>query len=190
MKHRKIGQQLANDIAAAVADKAFEHLIPAAQKRAEATSRLAYAKLASLFDLEALYKIEVCAKGGTCSIRVRPEGDPSDGNLTHASISAADVFCFRTWTAPIIDDTPIHEQLVEVRAELARLIKNHAELRKELRLQLIGKTTKQALEAWPEAAEIIASVAALDETGDFVKPLETLLAKFLPALPAPAGQGV
>ena len=34
MKHRKIGQQLADDIAKAIADKAFEHLIPAAQKRA------------------------------------------------------------------------------------------------------------------------------------------------------------
>ena len=33
MKHRKIGQQLADDIAQAIAGKAFEHLIPAAQKR-------------------------------------------------------------------------------------------------------------------------------------------------------------
>ena len=190
MKHRKIGQQLADDIAAAIAGKAFEHLIPAAQKRAEAISRLAYAKLASLFDLEALYKTEVCGKGGTCSIRVRPEGDPSDANLAYASISAADVFCFRTWAAPIIDDTPIHEQLVEVRAELARLTRNHADLRKELRIQLLGKTTKQAVEAWPEAAEIIANVAGLNPTDSFTKPLETLLAKFLPALPAPVEQGV
>lgn len=190
MKHRKIGQKLANDIAQAIAGKAFEHLIPAAQKRAEAISRLAYTKLASLFDLEALYKTEVCDKGGTCSIRVRPEGDPSDANLAYVSISAADVFCFRTYTAPIIDDTSIHEQLVEVRAELARLTRNHADLRRELRAQLLGKTTKQAVEAWPEAAGIIADVADLDETGAFVKPLETLLAKFLPALPAPAGQGV
>lgn len=189
MKHRKIGQKLADDIAQAIADKAFEHLIPAAQKRAEAISRLAYAKLASLFDLEALYKTEVCGKGGTCSIRVRPEGDPSDANIAYANISA-DVFWFRTWTAPIIDDTSIHEQLVEVRAELARLSQKYTDLRRELRAQLLGKTTKQAVEAWPEAAGIIADVADLDETGAFVKPLETLLAKFLPALPAPAGQGV
>ena len=32
MKHRKIGQQLADAIAQAIADKAFEHLIPAAKK--------------------------------------------------------------------------------------------------------------------------------------------------------------
>ena len=32
MKHRKIGQQLADAIAKAIADKAFEHLIPAAKK--------------------------------------------------------------------------------------------------------------------------------------------------------------
>ena len=31
MKHRKIGQELARNIASAIADKAFEHLLPQAQ---------------------------------------------------------------------------------------------------------------------------------------------------------------
>ena len=31
MKHRKIGRELARNIASAIADKAFEHLLPQAQ---------------------------------------------------------------------------------------------------------------------------------------------------------------
>ena len=55
--------------------------------------------------------------------------------------------------------------------------------------QLEGRTTKQAIGAWPEAADIIAKIAEV-ETSSFTRPLEVLLAKYMPMLPAPATQEV
>ena len=188
MKHRKIGQQLAGAIAKAIANKAFEHLIPAAKKAVEAVAVEAYSKIDAEIDLYRACEYGLVSEDESIAVSIRTNNEKQSQSLT----LVADHKGFRTtgWGEMRLVDNGVYARAKAVHENLDRLCSQKNQLSKELRLQLIGKTTKQALEAWPEAAEIITSVAALDETGDFVKPLETLLAKFLPALPAPAGQGV
>ena len=188
MKHRKIGQQLADAIAEAIADKAFEHLIPAAKKAVEAVAVEAYSKIDAEIDLYRACEYGLVRENESIAVSIRTNNKKQSQSLTLVANHKG----FRTtgWDEMRLVDNGAYARAKAVHENLDRLCSQKNQLSKELRLQLIGKTTKQALEAWPEAAEIITSVAALDETGDFVKPLETLLAKFLPALPAPAGQGV
>ena len=188
MKHRKIGQQLADAIAKAIADKAFEHLIPAAKKAVEAVAVEAYSKIDAEIDLYRACEYGLVREDELIAVSIRTNDEKQIQSLTLVANHKG----FRTTGRDEMRlvDNGVYARAKAVRENLDRLCSQKNQLSKELRLQLIGKTTKQALEAWPEAAEIITSVAALDETGDFVKPLETLLAKFLPALPAPAGQGV
>ena len=188
MKHRKIGQQLADAIAEAIADKAFEHLIPAAKKAVEAVAAEAYSKIYAEINLYRACEYGLVCGGESIAVSIRTNDKKQIQSLTLVANHKG----FRTtgWDEMRLVDNGVYARAKAAHENLDRLCSQKNQLSKELRLQLIGKTTKQALEAWPEAAEIITSVAALDETGDFVKPLETLLAKFLPALPAPAGQGV
>lgn len=48
---------------------------------------------------------------------------------------------------------------------------------------------KAAMEAWPEAAEIIASAAEVDVGNTMTRPLEALLSRYIPMLAAPNTQG-
>lgn len=62
-------------------------------------------------------------------------------------------------------------------------------LRDEMIRQIDGKTVKEVCEAWPEAAEIVCQEMNTPygvPTNQITTPLSQLLAKFLPALPAPA----
>ena len=189
MKHRKIGQQLADAIAKAIVDKAFEHLIPAAKKAVEAVAVEAYSKIDAEIDLYRACEYGLVRENESIAVvSIRTDDEKQSQLLTLVANHKG----FRTagWDEMRLVDNGVYARAKAAHENLDRLCSQKNQLSKELRLQLIGKTTKQALEAWPEAAEIITSVAALDETDDFVKPLETLLAKFLPALPAPAGQGV
>ena len=188
MKHRKIGRQLADAIARAIADKAFEHLIPAAKKAVEAVAVEAYSKIDAEIDLYRACEYGLVRENESIAVSIRTNNEKQSQSLTLVANHKG----FRTtgWDEMRLVDNGVYARAKAAHENLDRLCSQKNQLSKELRLQLIGKTTKQALEAWPEAAGIIADVADLDETGAFVKPLETLLAKFLPALPAPAGQGV
>mgnify|MGYP003589102838 FL=1 len=50
MKHRKIGQELARNIASAIANKAFEHLLPQAQAECRAIADEAYDRIDAELD--------------------------------------------------------------------------------------------------------------------------------------------
>ena len=94
---------------------------------------------------------------------------------------------FSTYNCLSIQDAGMYARAHEVRQKRERLAVAQGQLREELRSQLLGKTTKQAIEAWPEAAKIISDVAEVGTEGSITKPLEALLARFIPALPAPQG---
>ena len=184
MKHRKISCKLADDIAQTIADKAFEHLLGPAGKALQAVAREAYAKIEATLDLRAAAKIGLTDQTQSVALDIRSSvADRSD--ITVSTGQPGYTTC--GWRHIGLINDELYARAAEASTRIQALYKSRLELVRELRAQLAGKTTKQALEAWPEAAEIITSVAGLDSTDSFTKPLETLLAKFLPALPAPKG---
>ena len=187
MKHRKISKTLAQDLASAITIKAFEHLVPAAEASVEAVGHAAYEKLDAAVDLHKLSAYGLVEKSDCPTLDIC-SSDPQQKCVT-ISI-ARKGYAFKGWGHYCIRDDALFTQATAAVARTRQLYKARSSLHRELYSQLLDKTTKQAVEAWPEAAEVIAEVADLDDDGNFTKPLEVLLVKFLPALPAPTGQGV
>ncbi len=74
-------------------------------------------------------------------------------------------------------------------AERAPFRKQQHALKEEIASQLLGRSVKAAMKAWPEAAQFIANEFNLGDIAkpEMTKPLETLLAKYLPMLAPPQG---
>ena len=186
MKHRKIGQELARNIASAIADKAFEHLLPQAQAECRAIADEAYDRIdADLnFAKMAEYGFAYRASNGGAQKSIRIVADRNN----YVDLTTSDrPWGLSTYNCLSIQDAGMYARAHEARQKHARLAAARRQLYEELQSQLLGKTTKQAIEAWPEAAEIIADIAEVGTESPITKPLEALLARFIPALPAPQG---
>lgn len=189
MKHRKIGQELACNIALAIADKAFEHLLPQARAACVAIANEAYDHIDAELDFAKMaeYGLAYRAQNGGAQRIIRIVADRN--NYVDLTTSERP-WGPGTYTCLSLTDAGMYARAHEASQKRERLAVAHRQLREELRGQLLGKTTKQAIEAWPEAAKIISGVAEIDGECSIVKPLEALLARFIPALPAPSPQGV
>ena len=186
MKHRKIGQELARNIASAIADKAFEHLLPQAQAECRAIADEAYDHIDAELDFAKMAEYGLAYRapngGTTRGIRIVADRD----NYVDLTTSNR-LWGLGTYTCLSLTDAGMYARAHEARQKRERLAVAHRQLRNELQSQLLGQTTKQAIEAWPEAAEIIAGIAEVGTESPITKPLEALLARFIPALPAPQG---
>ena len=186
MKHRKIGQELARNIASAIADKAFEHLLPQAQAECTAIADEAYDRIdADLnFAKMAEYGFAYRASNGGTSKAIRIVADRNN----YVDLTTSDrPWGLSTYNYLSLTDAGMYARAREARQNRERLAVARRQLHEELQSQLLGQTTKQAIEAWPEAAEIIADIAEVGTESPITKPLEALLARFIPALPAPQG---
>ena len=186
MRHKKIGKELATSIATAIADKAFEHLLPPAEAALQAIANEAYDRIDAEVDFGKLagYGFAYKAVDG-CTVAIRIVAD-KDNYLNIAAYGRP--WGFSTYHYAFIEDAGLYARALEAERRLASLMERRNQLHRELCAQLLGKTTKQAIEAWPEAAEIITDTAGIDVECSIVKPLEALLARFIPALPAPQGE--
>ena len=189
MSATKIKYYEANTIAARIADKAFEHLLAPHVKLSEAFTKRQYEKIletigtshiATLTNLGLLEEdsncyIEFTSKGREATVEYSPE-NPVFSIAGYGS---------RPYK---IRDDAVFDEYEEIAGPIETLEKQSRQLSKELQSQLEGKSAKQAMKAWPEAAGIIADYFKLSLDGKDVSmtsPLEVLLAKYLPALPAP-----
>ena len=185
MKHRKIGQELARNIAIAIADKAFEHLLPPAQAECAAIADEAYDRIDADLNFAKLAEYGIAYRGlNGCTPKIRIVADRD--NYVDLMTSPR-LWGLNTYNNLYLTDAGLYARACEAYRERERLAVAHRQLRDELQGQLLGRTTKQAIEAWPEAAEIIADIAEVGTESPITKPLEALLARFIPALPAPQG---
>ena len=185
MKHRKIGQELARNIALAIANKAFEHLLPQAQAECVAIANEAYDHIDAELDFAKMAEYGFAyraSNGGAQKIRIVADRN-NYVNLT----TSERPWGLSTYNCLSLTDAGMYARAHEASQKRERLAVAHRQLRDELQSQLLGQTTKQAIEAWPEAAEIIADIAEVGTESPITKPLEALLARFIPALPAPQG---
>ena len=186
MKHRKIGQELARNIALAIANKAFEHLLPQAQAECVVIANEAYDHIDAELDFAKMaeYGLAHRASNGGAQKSIRIVADRN--NYVDLTTSERP-WGLSTYNCLSLTDAGMYARAHEASQKRERLAVAHRQLRDELQSQLLGQTTKQAIEAWPEAAEIIADIAEVGTESPITKPLEALLARFIPALPAPQG---
>ena len=188
MASKKINWNMACKIADKIAAKAFEHLTAPLERELGIIAAEAWAIFAAKFDFPALAEHDFVKVTDTLTITLyssRYGNDESSVRVTHRGKAYKGL----PWDDPSLTDDALDERAFPVRGRLAELVTSRGKLANTLRNQLNGKTSSQAMKAWPEAAQIIAECCDLDNpVRQFTVPLETLLAKFLPLLPAPQGE--
>lgn len=188
MASKKINRELAWKIADKIAAKAFEHLITPVEAQYDEIATEAWGKFEAEFDFPKLAAWGIVGAVSSVNFALRTSRDASDGsdlNIVYTGTS----YRGHHWETMRLVDDELHARMQPVAERLSTLRTQRNGLFNELYKQLGGKTTKQAMTAWPEATAIIAHEADVSMTVGFTVPLESLLAKFLPMLPAPTTQG-
>ena len=182
MAHKKIGTQLASDIAEKIAKKAFEHLIPALEEQLREVGREAYKRVDDDIDLAKCAEYSMTYKADNPSVVIKLDKDVVwCGDLGFAG------YRYSGYGEMTIEDGGLYGRAKPLQDRINELCRARRELWRDLESQLRGKSTKAAMEAWPEAADIIASVALVDVGDTMTRPLEALLSRYIPMLAAPAG---
>ncbi len=184
MASRKINWRMADAIGAAIAGKAFEHLIKPKQDALAAIGREAFARMTARVDVPVLQEFNIVGADGPLQFDIRCQADQSNDNSVRVFVEG---FTITGWNVPCVVDDDLWARARGVADELKALRSKSCAFSNELRQQLEGKTTTAAMKAWPEAAEIIANVTGASLNNGFTVPLESLLSKYLPMLAAPQG---
>lgn len=185
MSSKKISKDAAYAISERIANKAFEHLISPLQAQVKELGIEASNKLHAQIDSKLLRSMNIIA-GDSDSMRIWVYASADDfGNESRKVNLDGPGWSGSYWDAVSIVDADLAARASVAVERLADLCKKRQMLANELCSRCLGKTVKAALAAWPEAADIIADVTGVPLTQGFVSPLENLLAKFLPMLPAP-----
>ena len=184
MAHKKIGTQLASDIAEKIAKKAFEHLIPALEEQLREVGREAYKRIDDDIDLVKCAEYGLIDKSEYPGVKIRLDKDVVwCGKLGFVG------YRHTGYGEMTIEDAGLYGRAKPLQDRINELCRARRELERDLESQLRGKSTKAAIEAWPEAAEIIASAAEVDVANTMTRPLEVLLSRHIPMLAAPNTQG-
>lgn len=184
MSKSKIDKHEANRIAENISDEAFAHLIKPITEQINALLRTAYhaymRKDMAAFLVERGLAgqnsaVEVVVRYGTGTTTEIIRGDTGEFTVP---IGHSNQFKFLTAA-----ETPEYAQLHEAHAPLRQ---KRAALRNELSKQMVGRSASKVMKTWPEAAPFVARYFELDTaTHEMTTPLDALLAKYLPMLPAP-----
>lgn len=190
MATKKINRYLAIDIAGKIANKAFEHLLVPAEAALEAFSKRAVAQLVEEVDVPALLRYRVVSPSDVSQhLAVGLSSDGSEDS--DIRISGYTGFTSSYWHCPRIVNDALYAEMLPTYEHVNNLRRKQSDLSEQLHRELEGKTTSQAMKAWPEAADLIAEVSGCNNPNHgFTTPLESLLMKFLPMLPAPTMEGV
>jgi hypothetical protein len=189
MSQAKLNSWEAQNIARKIAEKAFEHVIgPINEKINE--------------HLREAYRVQMIALGTSPELLAEVGlGELSDeitvsvviGENRWNEIVKGNTGEFIRWSTYRADfyfkaesDTPAYATFCAERAPFR--VQQNA-LQQELQTQLQGKSIKAVMKAWPEAARFVAGEFRIDIStpAEMTKPLETILAKYLPMLAAPQG---
>lgn len=191
MSTKKIKSWNADNIAEKIAKKAFEHLIGPIEQQQQNLARLVYGKINDEIHFSHLISYGVVKdwpdeREITVFIDVY-NGSGQEQNLYFESRENEPVCTPIGWNQHFkYTDDEVFDLASELQERLTPLEVKRHELKNTLKLQLVDKTVKQAVTAWPEAASIIYDIMGVEGPKAFVTPLEELLARFLPMLPAPS----
>lgn len=186
MSSKKISRDNSYTISSKIAEKAFEHLITPLQQQLKELGVEAAKALNAQLDVAQLRQLNIIGEENE-DMTIWVYADESHFSQDNRRVTLKGTgWSTSYWYAPRIVDADLHARAFAAAERLGQLCRQRTALEHELRNQCYGKTVKAALAAWPEAADIISKIVDVPLTEGFVSPLESLLAKFLPMLPAPA----
>lgn len=191
MSQSKMTWWEAQKIANSIAEKAFEHLLGPIDKKINAHLRECYHRLVPAAVKETVLKYQVSSASNRITVSVLTDkGGDEEGRWKEVLTGDADEFLqsgrySSDFEFQSVDETPLYSALCTERAPLRA---QALALSTELTEQLTGRSAKAAMKAWPEAAGFIAEAFGITSHVEMVKPLEVLLAKYLPTLAAPKGE--
>lgn len=183
---RKINWRSASRIAELISNKAFEHLIGPLEKSiaeiAEPAMRCTVVGIHATALIEARVLLSWEASS---SVEILPLSYelPERSGLT---VLGHFGFIGAMYSTILIRDDYVYEKLLPLVTQRNELQTKRAELYNTIEQQIAGKTVSAVRKAWPEAAPLIDSV--FSPVPEITKPLEQLLARFLPMLPAPQAE--
>ena len=185
MSSTKITAREAWSISDKIADKAIEHLLEPWNKKEQELGKEAYDfMIESIGGYDSLAKL---AAYNIISFHDHISFDLSDGtNDVAVNYRRDNLINTHHWNRLKLVNGPLYERMVEIDKNQRSLIHKRGELRNTLEKQMTGKSMKSVLKAWPEAEEILTKYFGEVTDSTLVAPLEVLLARFLPMLPAPA----
>lgn len=214
MSMKRIQKNDAENIALRMATKAFEHLLNPLFKKREDFGKAVYTMTLRNLGLTSEYILKLNNAGiiddrenkyQKCVILIGVEqsDDVCEITLGHEFYIWGDHFNRgfdtqeehnehfpRIYTfnkLNVIDDV-LYEQAEKLQEAIDPLAKKGNALKATLAKQMAGRTCKEVMKEWPEAAPFVIKVMKLDEKPDLmIRPLEELIGRFLPALPAPTG---
>ena len=181
---RKINWNNADKLARAISNKAFEHLVDPVRKQMEELALSAFRIDFLGQNLPALIAANVVqSSDGSTNIEFRPYSYeiPEDGGI---GVSADYGFTTGCWWETIIRNDHVFEKLIPLQQQLQTLKNKRHSLKETIHQQVEGRTVKAVRTAWPEASSILNEMFG-EPGGEMTRPLEELLARFLPMLPAP-----
>lgn len=189
MSQSKMTSWEASIIAKKIAEKAFEHLVAPIDERINEYLRSRYraCMVAIGTTPQAMAEYGLGTLADTISVIVIVGDDSWTEQLKGNTDEFLSLSGFGQDFKFISTSAPGYVSLCTERAPLRA--KQQA-LNEELADQLTGRSAKATMKAWPEAAQFIADEFGLgDITREMTKPLENLLAKYLPML-APSSRSL
>jgi hypothetical protein len=201
MSTKKIKDWEARQIATDIATKAFEHLINPREDALRKVAQGAYDETMTFLHLlndeyeQKLVDAGVLTRGTFCCVKfvgIECEGDENEFLLGGHNEYDHRKGCWITSFPEIFPTTGLNVRKQEWNDEFLRLyndlqpfiLKRNA-LAEEIFKQIDGRTCNYVMKEWPEAAPFVIKACKLKTPVPLFKPLENLLARFLPALPAP-----
>jgi hypothetical protein len=191
MSATKITSREAWSIAAKISDKAFEHLLDPVNKKLNTLGKEAYEKIIEGIGGESVAK-KLVVYGlaySTRSVDINVVDANNEILVTYTVENETLIKSnYHHYNKMKLVDGPLYDKIIELDQERDKLLAKCSSLRNTLEHQITGKSTKTVVKAWPEAEEIVNNYFGQVSDTTLVTPLETLLARFLPMLPAPAPQ--
>ena len=188
MASKKINWHLAHTIACEISTKAFEHLIAPLEKLLDEIGTEVADVILGEIDLDVLLNYNIVQKHSgfrPISIRIAEDGSKDSAITVNAEMG----FSLAGWNIlEAVVSYDVWSRANSISQRLTALRVKRAQMADELKTQLEGSTTATAIKAWPEAEDIILEAAGITNSGNFTVPLDSLLMKYLPMLPAPKGE--
>jgi hypothetical protein len=186
---KKIGYWDARAIATRIAEKAFEHLLNPQKEVIRALTVEAYNDALQSVGMTKKHIKDLCAldiikMSKHCTVNF----DPDNGvgfMLGNSDYGSEDPALYVTQEL-IIKNEDFIAKFKTLWPAYSSTLESISALQTSVHRQIDGKTPAAVKKAWPEVAGFIDDHLGMAQPNDFVIPFESLLARFLPALPAPA----
>jgi hypothetical protein len=206
MSQKKIDSWEATNIAKAIAEKAFEHITPPLKQKLSDALEGAYAKTVRDLKLDkqetALVEAGVLVKTSRVNLLFGPgkKEDPDVyesatasfaeplGEDSHTRKSDGSVVAnpkpYLCSTLRVTDKALI-DKVRAIRDELNPWYSKCNQMQLDIRNQITGKSATHVCKTWPEVAGFVRDYFEMTESQGLTVPFESLVRKYLLALPAP-----